>query len=199
MRVTLIVRRTHLFIGLFLAPWITMYAVSTLVMHHRVLFTGLEERATPAFVKVSERPYELDPAVADSATAAARRILADAGLSGAHETEGTPRSVSFIVSRYRATGTDRLTYDADAKTLTQERQPFGLALFLEMLHRRHGFQQSYLVNDLWAVIVDVVIAAIVVWAISGIWMWLQLPGARRFGTACLALGSAAFAYFLLRL
>jgi hypothetical protein len=30
-----LVRRVHMYLGLFLAPWMFMYAVSTLVMNHR--------------------------------------------------------------------------------------------------------------------------------------------------------------------
>ena len=32
------VRRTHMYLGLALFPWMLMYALSTLVMNHRAMF-----------------------------------------------------------------------------------------------------------------------------------------------------------------
>ena len=30
-----VIRRTHMYVALFLAPWVLMYALSTMVMNHR--------------------------------------------------------------------------------------------------------------------------------------------------------------------
>jgi len=35
-----VVRRTHMYLGLFLFPWVLMYSVSTLVMNHRAVFVA---------------------------------------------------------------------------------------------------------------------------------------------------------------
>jgi hypothetical protein len=43
-----VLRRTHMYVALFLFPWVLMYAVSTLVMNHRAVFTARDgERPIP--------------------------------------------------------------------------------------------------------------------------------------------------------
>lgn len=189
-------RRTHLLVALFLTPWITMYALSTFVMHHRELLTGHRNRVAPDFDVVREGPYDLTPIADEPPADTARRILADVGVSGAHTVRADANSGQLTIDRHRAVGSYRVTYDSDAKSLKVEKQRFGLAFVLEMLHRRRGFNGAYLANDLWAVSVDLVIVAIVLWAVTGIWMWLGLPRTRRFGGLCLAVGSALFLFFL---
>jgi hypothetical protein len=66
-----------------------------------------------------------------------------------------------------------------------------------MLHRRRGFSEDYLANDLWAFIVDSVIVAIVLWAVTGLWMWLEMSRTRKLGSICLMGGSALFSFLLL--
>ena len=38
MGASLIIRRIHLYLALFLTPWMLMYAISTVVMNHRGFF-----------------------------------------------------------------------------------------------------------------------------------------------------------------
>jgi hypothetical protein len=48
----------------------------------------------------------------------------------------------------------------------------------------------------WAVVVDVVIVAIVFWALSGLWMWWEMRVTRAWGAAFLLGGLAVFGFFL---
>jgi hypothetical protein len=190
-----LIRRTHLLTALFLTPWIVMYALSTLVMHHRELFTGHERRVAPEYDAVHDSTYELDEAADKSAELAAIRILSHLGLSGAHTVRGDP-SGTLTIQRDRPIGSYRVTWDATSNQLRVERQRFGLAFFLEMLHRRSGFRQNYLANTLWALSVDAVIVAIVLWAATGIWMWAGMPRTRMLGSVCLMGGSTLFCFLL---
>jgi hypothetical protein len=189
-------RRTHLYVALFLSPWITMYALSTLVMHHREFFTSHTQRVQPEFDLIRETSYDLQVAANESPQELAKRILSEIGINGAFTVQGDAMSGKLTIDRHRPVGSYRVTYDAGAKRLSVERQRFGLAFFLEMLHRRHGFSQHYVANDLWAVIVDVVIVAIVVWAATGIYMWFGLSRTRKLGSVCLLGGSALFSILL---
>jgi hypothetical protein len=190
-----LIRRTHLLTALFLTPWITMYALSTLVMHHRELFTGHERRVAPEYDVVRDGTYELDEAANESPELVAKRILSHLGLTGAH-TVRRDSSGTLTIQRDRPMGAYRVTWDAKTNRLRVERQRFGTAFFLEMLHRRSGFRQDYLANTLWALSVDAVIAAIVLWAATGIWMWAGMPTTRMLGSLCLVGGSALFCFLL---
>jgi hypothetical protein len=174
-----------------------MYALSTLVMHHRELFTGHEQRVAPDFEVLRDGPYDAQVAANESSDDVARRILSDLGISGAYAVRGDAHSGTLTIHRNRPIGSYRVTYDSSTGDLNVERQQFGLAFFLEMLHRRCRFGESYLANDLWALMVDVVIAAIVLWAATGIWMWLGTSRTRKIGSLCLIGGSALFSFLLL--
>jgi hypothetical protein len=47
--------------------------------------------------------------------------------------------------------------------------------------------------------VDLFIAAAVLWALSGLWMWWELKATRGLGLLSLAAGAALFAFFLVTL
>ena len=43
-----------------------------------------------------------------------------------------------------------------------------------------------------AVSVDIVVAAMVFWALSGVWMWWEMRATRRWGAVCLIVGLGLF-------
>ncbi len=176
-----------------------MYALSTLAMHHRALFTGHHQRSDPPFELISETTYDVPSEADDTPERLGRRILRDNGLDGAFSVQGSLESGALTIFRDRPIRSYRLTYDVASESLTIERQSFDLVFALEMLHRRKGFQHPYLANDLWAVVVDVVIVAILLWAVTGLWMWWQMSRTRKLGAACMAAGLALFALFLFML
>jgi len=52
-----VVRRVHMFTGLFLAPWMLMYALSTLVMAHREFVGSFYSSKNPAMITERELDY----------------------------------------------------------------------------------------------------------------------------------------------
>lgn len=192
-----LIRTTHLLTALFLTPWITMYALSTLVMHHRELFTGHERRVAPEFDVVGEGSYDLAETEGESPEAVAVQILSDLGISGAHSIRGNPDSGTLTILRDRPIGAYRVTFDRRTDQLKVEKQRFGTAFFLEMLHRRRGFGDNYLTNTLWALSVNAVIVAILLWAVTGIWMWLGMSKTRKLGSIFLVVGSMLFCLLLI--
>jgi hypothetical protein len=122
--------------------------------------------------------------------------LSDLGISGSHSVRGDVHSGALTINRNRPIGSYRVTFDAKERDLKVERQKWGLAFFLEMLHRRRGFGEDYLANDLWALTVDLVVGAILLWGATGLWMWFELPRTRKWGSVCLVAGSSLFAVLL---
>ena len=187
-----LVRQTHLFMALFLMPWIAMYALSTIAMHHRQFWTGHEHRVEPDFDTVREITPYVPPTTAGSPGDIAGHIVRDVGLDGAYSVRGSLESGSLSILRNRPLGSYRLTYDTAAGSLRVEKQQFGLAYFLEMLHRRRGYAEDYVANDLWALIVDSVLVAIALWGLTGVWLWLGMSRTRKAGSLCAASGFVLF-------
>src|SRR5215213_797302 len=84
MNVSLLVRRTHMYLALFVFPWLLMYAVSTAVMNHRTLFADASGGNTPSFSREREMVYDGVFAEGADLEAMARQILASLDLDGAH-------------------------------------------------------------------------------------------------------------------
>jgi hypothetical protein len=91
-----VVRRTHMYLALFLTPWTLMYALSTFVMNHRDLFRKRYGGNLVAWQKESERAWTapLKPGV-DAQTLAAQ-ILRDLQLDGGHTVNKTGAGITIV-------------------------------------------------------------------------------------------------------
>ena len=186
-------RRIHMYLALFLTPWVLMYTASTFVMNHRDWFRG-RPPAPPKWETVSQRLY--DGQFPEGATPAiqASQILMSVDLDGAHQ--ASMREGKLVIQRQIPLQPMRLTFSPDSKQLLIERQAPDTSAFLERMHRRRGFQHPDALEDVWAFSVDFFIAAVIFWSLSGLWMWWELKVTRRLGALALLAGISLFAFFL---
>ncbi len=188
-----VIRRTHMYLALFLAPWMLMYAASTLAMNHRRMFGP-----PPRFEKESEQTYAGTFPPGASPQQMAVQILTDLHMDGAYNVQG-PRGGRITIVRQDLVTPRRITYfPADGK-LTIEKMAFRSNAFLERFHRRRGFQYPYLRDDVWAATVDLVIAAMIFWALSGLWMWWEMKVTRAWGAVFALAGAGLFAFFVAKI
>lgn len=191
-----LVRRLHLCLGLFLAPWMVMYALSTLVMNHREWVRSFFPTEAPGMVRERELDYTRTYPADATPQQVGQQILRDLGLEGTHRVSGGQAGKPLIIDRQHAWVPRRITWDATARKLVVERQEFRGVTLLERLHRRRGYQQPYVLEDTWAFSVDLAMVAMVLWSLSGLWLWWELRSARFWGTLCGAAGLILFAVFL---
>jgi hypothetical protein len=188
-----ILRRTHLYLALFLTPWVLMYTLSTFVMNHRDWFRG-RPPAPPKWERVSEQVYDGQFPSGASTSIQAAQILMSLGIDGAHQ--ASMRDGKLVIQRNTATQPLRLTFTPESKQLLLERQAPNASAFLERMHRRRGFETGYALDNVWAFTVDLFIAGVIFWALSGLWMWWELKVTRTLGALALVGGVALFAFFL---
>jgi len=194
-----VLRRTHMYLALFLGPWVAMYAISTMAMNHRELFVGMYGRGPAPFEKVREASYPGGFAPGTSSEVMTAAILRSLDLDGAHGTPRPREDGTLVFQRQDIIRPYRITYTpADGKVLV-ERQRFQWNALMNTLHRRRGYQQPYALDGAWAVIVDLFIVAAVLWALSGLWMWWEMKATRKWGAVSLGIGAVVFAFFLVRL
>jgi hypothetical protein len=191
-----LVRRTHMYLGLALFPWMLMYASSTLVMNHRALFVAQYGSGPVPFVPEREMTYDgVFPEAAPLKTISAQ-ILASVGLDGSHGVSRRPDG-TIVITRNDLVSPRRLTFDPGTRRLVIERMTFRSNAFLERFHRRRGFATGYGLDTVWAVAVDLAIAGMLFWALSGLWMWWEMKVTRALGAAALLGGAGLFAIFIL--
>ncbi len=127
------------------------------------------------------------------------QILQDVGLDGTHRVSGGKNGKPLVITRQHPLGVHRITFDPAKHQVVIQREEFRALTFLERMHRRRGYDQPYILEDTWGLSVDVAVAAMVFWSISGIWLWWELKATRGWGTLSMLGGWALFALFLLLL
>jgi hypothetical protein len=190
-----VIRRTHLYLALFLAPWVLMYAMSTFVMNHRAHFIEKYGRGPAPWVKERELPYEGALPEQASPRDAARQLLDSLDLDGAHSVNRRPDG-TLVITRHDLISPRRVTYTPGTRQLVIEKMESRPNALLERFHRRRGYQTGYLLDTGWAVSVDLVIVALVFWSVSGLWMWWEMKATRRIGAIGVLAGVALFTTYL---
>jgi len=179
-----------MYLALFLTPWMFVYAVSTIVMNHRMprptdLVTERDEIYPNAF-EPGTPPREI-----------AQQILSDLDLEGAFGVQGPTPDGRLVINRQGMLSPRRITFTPQDRRIVVERQSLETSGFLNRFHRRRGYQQPYAADKAMAVSVDAVIVAMVFWALSGLWMWWEMRATRFWGAACAIAGAGIFTFFVL--
>jgi hypothetical protein len=184
-----------MYLGLFLAPWMLMYALSTMAMNHRRWFRP--EEGAPVFRTESVTTYAAAFPAGAAPEAIARQILRDIGLEGTH-TVSAPRDRSRItILRQDPFTPRRIVYTPSDRKLVVEKESFRMPAFLERMHRRRGYLEGFVTQRVWAASVDLAIIAMIFWAASGIWMWWEMKRTRLLGGLLALAGCLLFGFFVL--
>ncbi len=189
-------RRTHMYAALFLTPWVLMYALSTIVMNHREQFKEYYGGALVQWEHEREQPYTGKFTPETNARFMGEQIMRDLQLNGNFNVNMSKNRQKLTILRTHPVTPRRITYSLAEGKLLIEKQELRIQPFLESLHRRRGFQRMVLLDNLWGAAVDAVIVAMVVWILSGLWMWWELKLTRRTGAVFLSSGLVLFTVFL---
>src|SRR5678816_3686958 len=130
-------RRSHLYLGLFLMPWLLMYGVSSfIVIHHSWFEAKKETEWKPLFQKEYSRP------VSDQANlrAVAQEILKDLQMEGAFWAD-KPNANTIHIDRYSFWGSTRLTYSINEQQIKAEHQSMRPSQVITRMHFRGGYLQ----------------------------------------------------------
>ena len=181
------VRRAHLYIGLCLWPWVVMFGVSSIPLNHNLASDP------PKWIETAQHPFDVDlPAVGENLRPLGRHMMDAAGITGGYfVNRANPRQVN--VNHPNFLRPVRIIYQVDQKRLIAERREFTLRSFVSGMHTRGGYDLDGAWDSAWALFVDIVSVALLVWMASGVYMWWYLPVTRRWGWAALAAGAASFA------
>jgi len=182
-------------VALFLFPWMLMYAASTLVMNHRAIFVWAYGPGPVPFELEREVAYDATFSSSAGPRDMSRQILASLDLEGAHNVTKRPDG-ALVITRNDLMAPRRVTYMPLERRLRIERMAVRTSAVLERFHRRRGYATGYVLDTAWAVSVDLVLAAMLFWILSGLWMWWELKVTRRPGAIAIAAGLALFVFYL---
>ena len=189
-------RRTHLYLGLFLIPWLLMYGVSSFIVIHQSWFRSEQEPAwEPLFEKSYSRPVNSQGVNNEpDLRAAAQEILKDCNLEGAFWAN-KPNPDTLHINRFSFWDSIRLTYSIKDQKLKAERQRMRPNQAVVRMHFRGGYGQPTFLDKFWGLLVDVACIGIILWVASGLIMWWRLPKLRAWGA--IAVGGGVLSFLLL--
>jgi len=159
-------RRTHLYLGLFLLPWLMMYGLSSFVIIHQPWFHADKQNAwEPFFQKAYSRPVNVaggnnEPEL----RALAQEILKDCNLEGAFWVE-RPNPDTLHIDRFSFRDSISLTYSIKDQKLKAERQRMRTPQVFMRMHFRGGFLQPPFLHKLWGFMVDLACVGILLWVL----------------------------------
>jgi hypothetical protein len=174
-----------MYLALALMVWVALYATSTLLMNHRGLFALTGGRG---FEVVSDGPYRAELPADRDARAWARQILKDLDLEGRHHAEWRENGRALVIRRQIPGRERRITYRPAEGRLVVEAAPFRFRPFVNQLHTAHGYGGTSSPGIAWAVLVDLGSAAMIVWALSGLYLWWEMGRGRAWGGVALGAG-----------
>jgi hypothetical protein len=126
------------------------------------------------------------------------RIVKDFGLSGAYGAyRQGPNQITVYVHTFLH-ATQAKYFVAEKKIVVEDRR-FRFDQFLTGMHARGGFEQESLLDKAWGATVDVACFGMLLWILSGVYMWWTLPGLRKWGWVAVLAGTGSFALFMAKL
>jgi hypothetical protein len=192
-------RRSHLYLGLALLPWVLLYGVSSVPFSHAKYFDDLDKaKGLPDWTLIADRPYDVPVPSQPDYRAFGAQVCRDAKLDGAFGVY-RPNPSETHVYVYSFWQSFQVKYFHETKRLTVQKKRFRLDHILTGMHAKGGFAQDGWLHDAWAVLVDLVSLSFLAWIASGIYMWWKLPGLRAWGWVALGCGFGAFILLLFRL
>jgi hypothetical protein len=198
-RVYLITRDLHLYVGLFLSPFILVFSASVFYLVH-----GLAQRPAPDPAEPSRTATNLSlpPDVARMTgrirVDALRPVLEQLGVRGEIDFVRHAASEHRLIVPVRLPDRDTivsLDYEQRTATVTTRRQSFGDALVY--LHKMPGPHNADVrgnsrLMQAWRVVADATAWLLLFITVSGIYLWVAVRAERRTGLLLFLAGAVTF-------
>jgi hypothetical protein len=189
-------RDLHLYFGLFISPFILLFAGSVFYLNHGKLIPETD----PLVETYRELtiPDGFDRLKGREAVDRARALLPQvnaAGEIGFLRYVSSNRHLIFPVSKAGSEAT--VDVDLDARTATVKRRRMDLWESLSYLHKMPGphviaIRENWIGMRIWRMFADATIYLLLFISLSGVYLWWAIKAERRIGFVLLGAGSVTF-------
>lgn len=184
-------RGLHFYLGLFLCPFILVFAVSTLLLNHPGQRTPeAATQHTPA-----KRSVQIGTLYAGGTVEQARDILRQLGVTGEIDyIRHMPEEGRLVIPVIKPGEATTVEVDLKAGTAAVTRQSLGLGAALIYLHKMPGphnvkIRGNWVYTMWWAVTADMVVCVLLFLTVSGLYLWWMLKNERTVGWVLLGAGA----------
>ncbi|MBI1177283.1 hypothetical protein GC207_07575 [bacterium] len=190
--VNLLFRRTHLYLGMLLIPWMFIYAFSTFLINHGPFFRQFRPGPDGWFTLWEENYDSPLPGNQSELRDWAGTILKQHNLYG--QPFGVQKNQQrVLINAPRFIKAFRVTYRIkEHKLIAEQRETSWVETFLR-LHFRAGYGQVSWMQKVWGFVVDLVCLSFLIWVVTGLYLWWKIPQTRTWGW--LAIGAGVISFF----
>jgi hypothetical protein len=197
-RIYLITRDLHLYSGLFLSPFVLLFAFSVFALVHPSSSGPASGAIETAHMENLSVPTNLEALSGRARVDAVRDLLDQAGVHGEigfirHFPKQRRLSIPVSVPGRETT----LDLDIVTRMATISRRDTGISDALILLHKSPGphladIRMNWLPMRVWRWLADVTVYLLLFITASGIYLWTVLRSERRTGIALLIAGAVSF-------
>jgi len=188
-------RDLHLYFGLFISPFVLLFAGSVFYLNHAKLIVGTAPAETYQNLRI---PDGLDRLKGREAVERAREILPQvytSGEIGFLRFIVRDRHLIFPVSRPGMESLVDVNLDERSASVTRRRT--NLWESLAYLHKMPGphnvaIRGNWIGTEAWRWFADATIYLVLFLSISGLYLWWAIAAERRLGVLLLSAGAATF-------
>ena len=190
------IRDLHLYFGLFISPFVLLFAASVFYLNHGKLLPAF---SSPETFQGLHIPEGLDRLKGAEAVDLAKTILPQitvAGEIGFLRYASKDRHLTFPVSK---AGVEAMVdVDLDAQSATVKRRRMSSWESLAYLHKMPGphnvaIRGNWIGTQVWRWLADATIYLLLFISISGVYLWWAIKAERRVGAVLLTAGAVTFA------
>lgn len=189
-------RDLHLYFGLFISPFLLLFAVSVFFLNHAKVTPG-QWTSVKTFQNI-QVPADIDRVQGRDAIAAGKAILQQVGIDGEIGfTRFARQSRHFVFPISRPGREANIDVDVGARSVTVSSRRMSLWESLAYLHKMPGphnvaIRGNWAPTNAWRWAADATIYLTLFITLSGIYLWWSLRAERRVGLAMLAAGFLTF-------
>ena len=189
-------RDLHLYLGLFVSPFVVAFAMSVLFLNHAKVDTTAADSTTR--VNDIRIPSGLDEAKGRLAVDLARQIIDQVGVSGEIGFVRYVRNEQRIVIPVTKPGVDVVvTVDVSSRTATVSRRMTSVLESVAYLHKSPGphnvdLRGNWFWTQVWRWIADGTVYLVLFISVTGVYLWFTIKADRRAGLAVVGAGGASF-------
>ena len=196
-RFYLITRDLHLYFGLFVSPFVLVFAVSVFFLVYSWI-PGLGGKGEVSKVSSLELPPELDKLSGRPLVDALRLVVGRIGVQG--EVQNVRRLVKErrLLVPVSVPGRETMVnIDLENRTAEITRHTTGIWDATVMLHKSPGphlaaIRMNWFMMRVWRWLADATVYLLLFISLSGIYLWIVLRTERRIGLILLAAGASSF-------
>lgn len=179
-------RKLHLFAGLFISPFLLVYAVSTIYLNHSV-------RPKPVDEDLGTIPLQIEQNMQGAELVSS--VLEQLNLSGEVAGRGQLRNNQTVIRVARPGVIKVVTVNVENQQATIVERTNGLLGAINYLHFNPGLHRvpNWGMTKFWGWLADVTVYLTLFLTVSGVYLWMIIKAERRVGL--IALGGGVLSFF----